>query len=327
MMGLDGRHDSFSVVPPEVWRACRLLAQEHGKTFAFASRFLPPERRLGILAAYAYCRTADDIVDAAPRSGLPEAGAALDRWEAQLTAPTDPVALAFVATRERFAIPSQPAHDLIAGIRTDLAPRSYASWDELRTYCYLVAGTVGLIVAPVLGCRDPRALDYAAELGIAMQLTNILRDVGDDARAGRLYLPLDELADFGCDPEAILSGRPGDGFPALIAFQISRARELYEHARLGLAALPPRSRFTALAAGELYARILGEIEAGGYDVFGFRAHVTTGRKARALPGLAFTFIRCSIGQAARQNGGVSLLTDDAEPNVAMSGSARFQHNG
>lgn len=279
---------------------CEALTRAHGKTFFMASRFLPPARRLGIFATYAFCRTADDIVDAAPVAGLDAVAAALDRWELELVSPIHPIAQAFEATRDRFTVPMQPAYDLIAGIRMDLAPRQYATWEELRHYCYLVAGTVGLMVAPVLGCRDPRALTFAAELGIAMQLTNILRDVGEDARAGRLYLPLNDLAAFGCDPAAILAGRPGERFPELMAFQIQRARMLYKRARQGHAALPPRSRFTTLAAGELYGRILHEIEAGGYDVFHTRARVSTRRKAFALPGLALELLRSSFGPGAIQ---------------------------
>jgi phytoene synthase len=278
----------------DAWQVCEALTRTHGKTFFLASRFLPPARRLGIYATYAFCRTADDLVDAAPLSGLDAAAAALDRWELELSSAVDPIGRAFAITRTRFAVPVQPAYDLIAGIRMDLAPRTYANWDELRQYCYLVAGTVGLLVAPVLGCRDSRALPLAAELGIAMQLTNILRDVGEDARAGRLYLPLEDITAFGCDPEAILAGRPGARFPELMAFQIQRARGLYERARQGHGALPPRSRFTTLAAGELYGRILHEIEAGGYDVFRTRARVSTRRKAFALPGLALELLRSSF---------------------------------
>jgi phytoene synthase len=307
-------------VPPDVWQVCEAIAREHGKTFAFASRFLPEERRRGVLATYAFCRTADDIVDAAPGEGLDVAADLLDRWEAQLDTPDHPVTLAFLATRQRYAVPQQPARDLIAGVRSDLTPRRYTIWEDLRSYCFLVAGTVGLMVAPVLGCRDSAALDAAAELGIAMQLTNILRDVGEDARAGRLYLPLDEIAGFGCDPEAIMAGRPGSKFPALMAFQVARARELYALASRGLPALPPRSRFTTLAAGRLYARILDEIERQEYDVFRMRAHVSAGRKARALPGLAIAFGLASLSPGVGQPS--SAL--ETAPQIPIGGSWRYE---
>jgi phytoene synthase len=173
----------------------------------------------------------------------------------------------------------------------DLGTCRFATWDELSRYCYHVAGTVGLMVAPILGCRDEEALPHAVELGIAMQLTNILRDVGEDAHRGRLYLPLDELAAFGCDPEAILSGQPGDRFRDLLAFQVARARGLYAGARRGFTALSPAGQLTTLAASELYAMILTSIEERDYDVFGARAYVPNGRKLGALPVVAAAFVR------------------------------------
>lgn len=278
----------------EDWARCAAIAGHHGRTFYLASRCLPPARRRGVLATYAYCRTADDIVDAAPATGA-DASAALTRWEAQLACPEDPIAVAFAETRARFGVPITPVQELLAGLRMDLTVNRYASWADLRAYCYLVAGTVGLMVAPILGCRDRNALAHAADLGIAMQVTNILRDVGDDARRGRLYLPLDEVVAFGCDPEAILARHAGEHFPDLMAFQIARARGLFADARRGIRALAPSGRLTALAAGTLYAGILTEIEALDYDVFGMRAHVSSKRKLRAVPGIVAAFVRHSFG--------------------------------
>ena len=265
------------------WALCDAIARSHGRTFYLASRFLPPERRRGVLATYAFCRIADDIVDAAPERGAEASAAALDGWAAEIETPVHPVAVAFAEARARFGIPRQPVHDLLTGIRMDLTTTSYATWPELRTYCHLVAGTVGLMVAPVLGCRATRAIEHAATLGIAMQLTNILRDVAEDSARGRLYLPLDEIAAFGCDPEAILAGRPGKQFPALMAFQIRRARALYAAASPGIRALSPSGQITTLAASRLYAGILSEIESLEYDVFpklvgaGLYGFVTQGR--------------------------------------------------
>jgi phytoene synthase len=275
------------------WQLCRDIAREHGRTFFLASRMLPPARRQGILAAYAYCRVADDLVDRALVRG-DGAAAAIDRWEAELDQPVHPVARAFAATRASFGVPDQPVHDLLTGIRMDLQPARFDTWPGLRTYCHLVAGTVGLMVAPILGCRDPGALHYAAELGIAMQLTNILRDVAEDARMGRLYLPLEDISRFGCDPEAILAGEPGAGFPDLMAFEIERARELYARAMLGVPSLCPSGRLTTLAASRLYAGILGEIERMDYDVFRDRARVPTRRKLGGLGRVVVTFARMSV---------------------------------
>jgi phytoene synthase len=271
------------------WRLCAALTRSYGRTFFLASHGLPPVRRRAIHATYAFCRIADDIADefCDPLA----AAVALDTWEGQLETPTHPVAVAFAAARSQYRVPVEPARDLLRGVRMDLKPCRFATWEELRRYCYHVAGTVGLLVAPILGCQDEDALPHAVELGIAMQLTNILRDVGEDARRGRLYLPLDELATFGCDPEAVLRGRTSGRFRDLLAFQVARARGLYADARRGFPALSPSGRLTTLAASELYATILTAIEENDNDVFGARAYVPNGRKLGAMPGVAAAFVR------------------------------------
>jgi 15-cis-phytoene synthase len=283
------------------WRLCAAIARSHGRSFFLASHCLPPDRRRAIHAIYAYCRIADDIADHS--ADATSAALALDAWERQLAAPTHPVAVAFAAARAQHGVPVAPAQDLITGVRMDLGPCRFATWDDLRHYCYHVAGTVGLMVAPILGCEDEAALPYAVDLGIAMQLTNILRDIGEDARRGRLYLPLDELAAFSCDPEAILCGRPRGRFRELLAFQVARARNLYVQARRGIPALSPAGRLTTLAASEFYATILRAIEERDYDVFGARAYVPNGRKLAALPGLATDFVRLAWPPGATRGSG------------------------
>jgi phytoene synthase len=289
------RSDRLRPLPQrDDWDRCREIARNHGKSFFFASRCLPPARRRAALATYAYCRIADDIVDRAHQDGPHAAAEALAHWEEQLLRPSDPVAIAFAHTRAHYAIPVEPVRDLLTGIRMDLTTTRYATWADLRAYCYHVAGTVGLMVAPIFGCRDPRALGHAANLGIAMQLTNILRDVREDAELGRIYLPLDELAAFGCDPAALLAGQPGPRFPELIAFQIDRARALYADARRGVPALAPSGRLATLAASRLYAGILTEIEEMNYDVFRARAHVSSARKVRAVPAITASFVQVAL---------------------------------
>lgn len=285
------RNVALAPVPLAAWGACSAIARAHGRTFYLASRFLPPARQKAIHAIYAFCRIADDIADRSP--DIVAAARGLDAWEAQVAHPTDPVALAFAAVRQQYGIPDTPVHDLLAGVRMDLTPARYETWDDLRRYCYHVAGTVGLMTAPVLGCQQASALPRAIDLGIAMQLTNVLRDVGEDAGQGRLYLPLQDLARFGCDPDAVLAGRPNGQFTRLLAFEIDRARSLYAQARLGYHALSPAGRLTALAGERLYATILTRIEENDFDVFSTRAHVSTGRKIGALPGIAATFMRLS----------------------------------
>jgi phytoene synthase len=273
------------------WRQCSEIARAHGRTFFLASRFLPPDRRRAIHAIYAYCRIADDIADRS--TDIVTAARTLDAWERQLDEPTDPIAVAFAAVRARHNVPRAAARELLAGVRMDLAPSRFATWDDLRLYCYRVAGTVGLMVAPILGCQDDEALPHAVDLGIAMQLTNILRDIGEDARRGRIYLPLEDLAAFDCNPEEIVRGRPSGRFADLLAFEIARARALYADARRGLPALSPSGRLTAMAGSELYATILTRIEEMDYNVLEARAHVSTRRKLCALPGIAVTFARLS----------------------------------
>lgn len=288
-----GRQDEIT---PDDWATCAAVAREHGRTFYFASRFLPASRRRAILAAYAYCRLADDIVDRGDPTDRPATMTALARWEQELDEPVSPVARAFALVRDRYGIPKEPVCDLLTGVRMDLAPEPtrFPTWEDLRTYCYHVAGTVGLIVAPILGCRDQAALPHAVSLGIAMQLTNILRDVAEDAAMGRLYLPLDDLALFGVDPEAVLAGRPNGRFVDLMAFEIVRARDLYRDAHRGIAALAPSGQLTTLAASRLYGKILGQIEAQRYDVFRQRAVIPTSRKVQAMPGVAVTFVRMNL---------------------------------
>jgi phytoene synthase len=267
------------------------MMSHHGRTFAFASRFLPPTKRRAAQSAYAFCRIGDDLVDRASAGEPVNAIAAgLDDWEQQIDHPTHPVSIAFAAARAYYGIPEQPVHDLFTGFRMDLNPHWFSARAELDDYCYYVAGTVGLIVAPILGCESKPALRHAVELGTAMQLTNILRDVAEDALAGRLYLPLEDLAEFGVDPESILAGRPNGDFRNLMRYEIDRAREFYASAREGVSALDLTGQLTTLASSHLYAHILGCIEEQDYDVFRRRAHVSMARKLRALPVVAGSFV-------------------------------------
>lgn len=281
------------------WNACSAIAREHGRSFYLASRMLLPDRRRAVLSAYAYCRIADDIVDRAVEHGRDAAAEALEAWTRELDEPRHPVAVAFAHTRRTFRIPKDPILDLLAGVEMDLSTARYESWEALHRYCYHVAGTVGLIVAPVFGCEDHGALEHASDLGIAMQLTNILRDVREDAEMGRLYLPIDEIVAFGEDPEAILAGKPGRGFRDLMQFEVARARDLYASAHEGIPALIPGGRMATLAASHLYARILNEIEAMDYDVFRGRAFVRNRGKAASLMQASASFLRMAPSRRPR----------------------------
>jgi 15-cis-phytoene synthase len=267
------------------WHACARVTRENGRSFYLASRLLPAARRRAILAAYAYCRIADDIVDQADVDGVDQARRHLMDWGHQLRHPVHPVAIAFAAARQQYEIPDEPVEHLLHGIASDLIPADLEDWHDLERYCYLVAGTVGLMVAPILGCKDRGALSHAAELGIAMQLTNILRDVAEDAAMGRLYLPREELAWYGVSGEAVLAGVPEPGFREFMIFQVGRARLLYASALLGVPALCLSGRATTLAAARLYHGILDRIEAADYDVFAGRAIVPGRQRARIMSGV------------------------------------------
>ncbi len=260
----------------DCYRACREIVRFHSKTFYLSSLFLEPLKRRAVWAVYAFCRTADDIVDqiapAAERLG------AIDGWERKLIDAydgivDDPIFVAFADAAQRFAIPIEPALDLLRGARLDVTVRRYQSYEELHEYCYLVASTVGLLVIPILGTASSQAVGYGVALGRAMQMTNILRDVGEDARMDRIYLPAEDLRRFGCSESSILEAVIDEPFVELMQFQIERVRAMYAEAEPGIAMLASESRFTVRLALGLYRRILERIEANDYDVFSRRAYV------------------------------------------------------
>jgi 15-cis-phytoene synthase len=271
------------------YRACGEITRFHSKTFYLSSLFLAPAKRRAVWAVYAFCRTADDIADrdVPARERLD----ALDRWESGLREahrgrPSGAVFTAFADAAARFTIPLAPALDLLRGARTDVTASRYATFEELREYCYLVASTVGLLVLPILGTVSAEAEPYAVALGRAMQMTNVLRDVGDDARLGRVYLPEEDLRAFGLTAEAVLTGTADERFRALMAFEIARVRTMYREAEPGIALLAPDARYTVRLALVLYRGILARIEANGYDVFTRRAHVPAPAKVRTALALA-----------------------------------------
>ena len=276
------------------WEPAWRLLREHARTFAFGSRFLSNDRRNAITAAYAWCRIADDIVDQAGEVAPSDVALSLDRWAAELYRPEHPVSVAFAVARRRYDIPLGPILDLLRGMRQDLAPRAYADWDELREYCYCVAGTVGLIAAPVFGCRGDRALVHAVDLGIAMQLTNILRDVAEDARLGRVYLPEADQRRFGVDPAGVMAGEPGGDIAGLMRMEIERARSYYRSGRLGIPSLCASGQLTTIAISRLYSKILDRIEEQDCDPFHGRAHVSTRRKLRAMPLITVDFLSLQL---------------------------------
>lgn len=271
----------------EPFAAARAICRRHARTFYFASVFLPRAKRDAAYAVYAFCRLLDDAADTGGDLSTYDralaaayAGRAVDVGDAEATA----ALVAFAETVRRYEIPQRYFDDLAAGCRMDLTVHRYATWDALRTYCYHVAGVVGLIMCRVFELADPAAERQAVMMGEAMQLTNICRDVGEDASMGRIYLPAEDLQRFGYTEADLLAGTVNEPFRQLMRFEVERARSLYREAAAGLAALPDDgSRFTASAMGVVYAGILGAIERQRYDVFGSRARLSTAQKLLRLP--------------------------------------------
>ncbi|MBO9540601.1 phytoene/squalene synthase family protein [bacterium] len=277
---------------------CRTMASTHGKSFYFASFFLPPACRVAMYALYAFCRTADDLVDRADGRDPALVRAELAEVRATLTSIYDglnPAGAYWPALTDairRYRVPIRPFLDLLDGVEMDLDRSRYRTFEELEGYCYRVASTVGLMLCHVFGFRDASALPYAAEMGKAMQLTNILRDVAEDLRLGRLYLPQAELAAFGVDEEDLRAGRMTPAIRALMRYQVERARALYRHAHQGVEYLDnPFSRFTAHLMGRIYGAILDEIERRDHDVLSARAFVSTPRKIALLAACVRDLVR------------------------------------
>ncbi len=263
------------------------ITQTNSRTFYMASALLPSIKRRAVHALYAFCRSTDDLVDKTQDSA--QADKVFASWRARLNNPlptaNDPVPLAWADTQARFRIPRGYADQLIAGVTRDLTQKRYTTFAELTEYCYGVASTVGLMSMHIIGYESQEALPYAVKLGIALQLTNILRDVGEDWRTGRLYLPLDELEAFGLSETDISNGQVDDRWRAFMRFQIGRVHRLYDEAEPGIALLNADGRFAISAAAELYRAILDDIDAHDCDVFHRRAHLGLWGKLRRLPAL------------------------------------------
>jgi phytoene synthase len=278
---------------------CARIVRGHARTFHYASWLLPAEKRRAANALYAFCRVADDMVDDARVAGAAQIARQLADYERALEAalagrPEGPIFRELRRVLDTYAVPPDVLRELLAGVARDLQPVRYATWRELVTYCEGVASTVGEMCTYVFGVpggdvvRD-RALRYARTLGVAMQLTNILRDVGEDARRGRCYLPEDDLAAFGLRADEVLTsaaqGRDlarDERWRPFMAFAVGRARSLYEAASPGIALLSPDSQRCASACAAGYAGILGAIERLGYDTISRRAQLGTAARGAVL---------------------------------------------
>lgn len=264
---------------------CAAITKKHSHTFFIASSLMPRAQRQAIRALYAFCRVSDDLVD----RGTADKAGKLREWRQRSLSDrpqvNDLVTLAWADTRARYHIPRQYAEELLDGVGSDLTQTCYETFDDLAHYCYAVASTVGLMSMHIVGYTGKEAIPYAVKLGVALQLTNILRDVAEDWRNGRLYLPQDELAAFGLTEADIENGIVDDRWRAFMRFQIGRTRQLYAEALPGVAMLGKNGRFAVGAAAELYRAILDDIEANDYDVFMRRARVSNRKKLSLLPGI------------------------------------------
>lgn len=260
---------------------CQDKAARSGSSFYYAFLFLPPERRRAITALYAFCREVDDVVDECTDVGI--ARTKLAWWRTQIAQtfdgnPTHPVTRALEPHISAFDITQSRLQAVITGMEMDLDVTRYATWDDLEKYCWHAAGVVGELSASIFGYQKEQTLTYASKLGLAFQLTNIIRDVGDDASRGRIYLPASDLEQFKVKAADIIAGKHTPEFERLLKFQASRARELYRAAADNLPLVDQRSQRPGLMMASIYATLLDEIEDERWQVLDRRIALTPIRK-------------------------------------------------
>ena len=270
-----------------IGRLAARLTRKSRSNFYYAFLTLPRRRRDALYAVYAFCRTVDDIADLGDERGVDRAAqrTELERWRRDVARcyepdgrPEHPIAVGLARAVSEFAIPRDALLAIIDGVEMDLDQVRYETAEDLYPYCYRVASAVGLCCIEIFGYTDPRAREYAVNLGTALQLTNIMRDVGADARAGRVYLPREDLRKFGVTTDDLRAGRYTDEFVSLMRHQAARARQFYRAAHDAFPAADARSLVAAEIMGRIYRALLDEIEARGFRVFEERVTVPTGRK-------------------------------------------------
>jgi phytoene synthase len=260
---------------------CRKKAAASGSSFYYSFLFLPAPRRRAITALYAFCREVDDVVD----EGLePQVAAAkLAWWRGEIAGlyagnPQHPVTRALLPFLETFSLGRDRLAEIIDGMEMDLTQTRYLDWPALERYCYRVAGAVGLLAAAIFGYRDPKTLDYARSLGIAFQLTNIIRDIGEDARKNRIYVPMEDMKRFNVTAADILGAKQTPEFAQLLKFEADRAKDYYAKAFDALPAQDRRSQRAGLIMAAIYSTLLEEIERDGFTVLKQRTSLTPLRK-------------------------------------------------
>ncbi len=283
----------------ESYAWCTRVARTQAKNFYYSFLLLPPPQRRAMCAIYAFMRYCDDLSDSEdvtlPDSeSIQDRAGAIARWRADLEialsggSAAHPLWPAFADTVARYRIPHQYFFDMIEGVRSDLEPRRIQTFDELYDYCYHVASVVGLTIIHIFGFDSPEALKLAEKCGIAFQLTNILRDVREDAEKDRIYLPAEDLARLGVSSADLTRPEPSGNFLRLMEFEAKRARDYYRESAPLIELIDPRSRASLRALIEIYSRLLDRIVASNYDVLARRIRVPTWEKLWVLAFLTLT---------------------------------------
>lgn len=295
----------------KAYKYCESVTKLHAKSFYFAAKFLPKHKQKAVFPIYAFCRHVDDEVDEIAEKNEIAATLAVEKWQQKLEevyqgrefedkrqkakgkinekgqrAKDEGQNLVFLAWKDllkTYKIPQNLPLELIRGVLMDTHTKRYETFDELNVYCYRVASTVGLMSSEIIGYSDKKALQYAEAMGVGMQLTNILRDVKEDAAMDRIYLPQEDLRRFGVSEKQIFAGEMNENFARMMKFQIKRARDFYQKGECGIPFLEEDSRFTVLLASRIYSGILSEIQRQNFNVFIKRAHTSRGQKILSIP--------------------------------------------
>jgi phytoene synthase len=271
------------------------LMSGRATSFYYSFLALPPDKRRAIVAVWDFCRAVDDAVDEAEEG---TGGRALEQWREELKTlyegrpPATPQGRELMPYITRFELPRSAFEDLIDGVAMDLEPRRYDTFDALRQYCLRVASAVGLVCVEIFGYRDVKTRDYATDLGIALQLTNIIRDVPSDLRRGRVYIPLEDLRRFNVSEEELRDGRPSHKVRALLAYQSDRAKQFYRKADAALPKPDEKNLVASRIMGAIYFELLQSIERAKFDVFSRRIRVSRPRQAMIA---AVTWMKVMVG--------------------------------
>ena len=272
----------------DAFKLARSITARYARSFYLSAQLLPARKRWATYGLYGFCRHVDNLVDEPGDFSPSQVRNQLCGVEDALTqayqagSSPDPIIHAYIQVAQRHEIPPHLPHELVEGVRMDIGECRYQTYADLYTYCYRVAGVVGLMMTHVLGHHDPGAFKHAEELGVAMQLTNILRDVDEDRLSGRLYLPIDEMDRFGVTEQDILEGQMSESLRDLMQFQSERSHAGYESAEPGIDMLDRDARFAIRSASRIYRGILGKIETRGYDPFQGRVYIPGRSKARIV---------------------------------------------